>query len=141
MGSGLLTCASGIVRLENTGVLVPHLLSSHTSKKSKHYLISDSLWLWYNSFKLPMRTHEMCSAGLVFEQSHGAASAQRQFRCSCAAWRVPAKPVCSICLLRDRAEMSFHELCVPGVTHPALFLCDRICVVLCQGPLCSMAMT
>lgn len=66
-----LTSASGIVRLENKGVLVPHLFSSHTSKKRKHYLISRSPWLWYNSFKLPMRAHwTLCSAGPVFEPSH-----------------------------------------------------------------------
>lgn len=127
-----LISTSGTVRLENVDVLVPRLLSS---KKRKCNLIAHSPWLWYNSFKLPVRTHwTLCSAEQCLSYPIcGAASAQPQLRCSCAAWRVAAKPLCSTGPLTGGAEMSFHGFCVPGVTHPALFLSDRISVELCQG--------
>lgn len=71
----------------------------------------------------------LCPAGPVFEPSHlplhshssGALVLPGEFLLS------PGVP------LTDGAETSFHEFCVPGLTHPALFLPDRISVELCQG--------
>lgn len=92
-----LISVSGTVRLVNTGMLVLHILSSHTSKERKYYLfthphgsgITISSFLW---------EHTECCAQLgqcLSPPICGAASAQPQLRCTCAAWRVPAKPRCS----------------------------------------------